>query len=298
MSEFEEDEVELKYIPYASDISKKSLEDFPNVKHFLEISVKQADIVAKQVGRSFQYHQDIVKNRYFSPYALFIEYFIMKCLSNQYNVELTDKFTDKILENPDDYIIGTNTRLRDAITEHYVIFKDLNTQAMDIIKSIKVVSLSHVIYFSEPIPNQEYSVNEDNLREIIRYLESLPYNSVVFNPCLDCKYFNGHADIVFDNDVIYEMKSSKYKPVPLNKFYQTIIYGFSMYMKTGVKVKKFKIYNPLLGVESSLESDNIDYKLFEKVLKHDVTVYSRLQEVLKDKMVLDLSLFAGEEIEN
>ncbi|XP_037825883.1 uncharacterized protein LOC119613886 [Lucilia sericata] len=302
MSEIKDEDCQLKYIPNATMITNSSLDSFPNVKHFFEILVKDKEFVSKHVGRSFRYDNDVEYNRYYSYYGLFMEYFIRKHLSNQFNIEITNRRTEHILEHPDDYIIGKNLTLRDSIKENYEIFKDSHTKAMDIIESIKIVSLSHVIFFREPLPKREYTVNEDNLREIIRYLERLPYKSVDLNPSLGCDYFNADAKLIFDNEVIFEIKTSKLnsltpeqKKLPLSKFYQPIIYGFGFYKKTGIKVRKFKIYNPLLGDEFSIDLDNIDFELFEKVLKRDVTVFSRLHEILNEKMRLDLTLFCDED---
>ncbi|XP_023296518.2 uncharacterized protein LOC111679222 [Lucilia cuprina] len=302
MSDVKKDDVKLKYIPNATTITNKQLGGFPNVKHFLQNLVKNTVVVSKQVGRSFQYNAVVEKNRYFSAHGLFMDYFIRKHLSNQYNIEISDSRTEHILENPDDYIIGKDIRLQNSIREHYEIFKDPNTKAMNIINSIKIVSQSHLIFFGYGIPRRKYNMNTDNLREIIRYLESLPYKTVDLNPMVGCEYFNADADLIFDNDVIYEIKTSKFKSlqkgkakIPLSKFYQTIVYSFGFYRKTGIKIKKFKIYNPLLGDEYSIELQNIDFKLFEKVLKHDVIIYSNLEEILAEEMVLDPTLFPEED---
>ncbi|KAI8124890.1 hypothetical protein FF38_05832 [Lucilia cuprina] len=304
MTEIKDEDRLLKYIPNATMIAISSLDSFPNVKHFFEILVKDKEFVSKHVGRSFRYDNDVEYNRYYSYHGIFMDYFIQKHLSNQFNIEIINQRTEHILENPDDYIIGKNHKLRDSIKENYEIYKDSNTKAMDIIESIKIVVISRVIFYREPLPKREYTVNKDNLREIIRYLESLPYKSVELNPSLGCEYFNGDAKLIFDNEVIYEIKTSKHnsltpeqKKLPLSKFYQPIIYAFGFYKKTGIKIRKFKIYNPLLGDEFSLDLDNIDFELFEKVLKRDVTVFYRLHEILNEKMILDLSLFCDDDKE-
>ncbi|XP_046812274.1 uncharacterized protein LOC124421324 isoform X1 [Lucilia cuprina] len=288
----------FKYIPNATTITNERLDMFPNVKFFFEMLVKDTKIESKHVGRSFRYDESVEKNRYFSAHGLFMDYFIRKHLSNQYNIKIKDMRTEIILENSDNFFIRTDEKLQNAIKEHYEIYKDSNTKAMDIIKSIKTVSQSHLIYFGDDLPKIDYTVNENNLREIIRYLERLPYSMVHLNPNLGCNYFNADADLIFDNDVIYEIKTSKFKSltrdefiIPSSKFYQTIIYGFGFYKLTGIKVKRFKIYNPLLGDEYSIELDNIDFELFEKVLKRDVAIYSRYKDLIINEMIFDFSLF-------
>ncbi|TMW51264.1 hypothetical protein DOY81_003650 [Sarcophaga bullata] len=286
-----------KYIPNATTITNKSLNDFPNVKHFFEMLVKNVNIQTKKVGRSFQYTEDVEKYRYFSAHGLFMDYFIRKHLSNQYNINIIDRRTENILENRDDYDLCE--RLHDAIKRHYEIYKNPDTKALDIVRSIKIVSMSHLIFFGDTIPEHEYAVNEDNLHEIVKYFKSLPYHTVDLNPALGCEYFYADADIIFDNDVIYEIKTSKFQStvaneskMPLSKFYQPIIYGFGLYKNSGIIIKKFKIYNPLLGDEYTIVLNNIDFELFERVLKYDVEIFGSLQKLLEEGV--DLSLFPEE----
>lgn len=292
------EEFKLKYIPNATTITYTSLATFPNVEHFFKKLLKNIKIEIKHVGESFRYHKDVEKHRCYPAHGLFMDYFIRKHLSNQYNIELTDTYAEQILIKPEDYFTSKNWKLEDSIREHYEIYKDPKTQAMDIIRSIRIVSLSHLIYYQQFVPKIEYTIYKENLREVIRYLEQLPYKSVDLNPKVSCEYFDADADLIFDSEVIYEIKTSKYQSlannrhrIPFSKFYQSIIYGFGYYKKTGIKIEKFKIYNPLLGDEFSIELKNIDFELFERVLKRDVILYSRLEELLTDEIVLDKSLF-------
>ncbi|KAM7353107.1 uncharacterized protein ACRADG_005337 [Cochliomyia hominivorax] len=288
---------EIKYRPNATTITNESLDNYPNIKYFFEILVKNTPITSKHVGRSYNYNEDVIKHKYYSPHGLFMDYFIRKHLSNQFNMDITDTRTEYILENWEKFKNEYDESLHDDIQEHYEIFKDSKTQAMDILQTIQIVSYSHLIYFGYGVPKSYFTVNEDNLREIIRYLKQLPYKSVVLNPLLTCDYFYADADLIFDNEIIYEIKTSKHqsltydeRKIPLSKFYQPIIYGFGFYKKTGIKIHKYKIYNPLLGDEFSIELNNIDFELFEKVLKHDVTLNSRIIEAFQE-LTLKLSLF-------
>ena len=288
----------FKYIPHATTITNKKLNDFPNVKHFFELLVKDVDVQAKNVGRSFQYTADVKNYCYFSAHGLFMYYFIRKHLSNQYNINVVDRHTEYILEEPDNYKLCK--RLHDDIKQHYEIYKDPETKALDIVRSIKIVSMSHSIYFGGAIPEHEYAVNEDNLREVVKYFESLPYHKVDLNPALGCEYFNADADIIYDDDVIYEIKTSKFRSteanqlkIPLSKFYQPIICGFGLYKMCGTIIKKFTIYNPLLGDEYTIVLDNIDFELFERVLKHDVEIFTCLEKLLEEGV--DFSLFPEED---
>lgn len=289
-------------MPCATGITNRALDDFPNVQHFLEILVKDTSIDVQQVGQTFPYRYDIIQHRYYSNHGIFMDYFIRKHLSNQFNIEIMDGRTEYVLDNPDEFVIGSKPDLRSAISRHYEIFKDPTTFAMNIIKSIKVVSLAHTIFFHEELPKTEYDINEDNLLEVIKYFENLSYTMVTLNPTLSCEYFFADADLIMDNEVMYEIKTSRFKSLKFNEseiqkdtFYQTIIYGFGFYKRTGKIIKKFKIYNPLLGYEYSMELNDIDFVLFEKVLKRDTEAYCRLREFIEKNISLDLTLFKNDE---
>ena len=148
-------------------------------------------------------------------------------------------------------------------------------------------------------PLQQYNVNENNMKEIIRYFEQLTYKEVDFCLNFDCEYFKTNfICYAFDNDVIYVIKPSRFRSldpdnakVEFDSFKEAILCGFGFYKKINIKVKKFKIYNPILGDEHSIVLNDLDYDLFEKVLKLDTERYSRIMELLKQRRVLNMSLF-------
>ena len=116
--------------------------------------------------------------------------------------------------------------------------------------------------------------------DIVSYINSMPYVHCEFNPTVGSDYFNGDADMIFDNDVIYNTKVSKHKSlhyqhkeISKTSFYQLILYSFGNYKKSNnkVKINKLLIYNPLLGYEYHLSVNNINYDEFECALYHDLT---------------------------
>lgn len=291
MSDLQKDEFKLKYIPTVNGIIT-NLQLFPNIEHFLTNLLKDINNEIKHVGPLLLQQND-EKNRFCLPQGVFIDYFIRKYLSNQYNIKITVAHTEHILEKPDNYrIIGENKKLFDSIREHYEIYKDSKTQAMDIIRSIKIVSLSRLIYNDVPIPSAEYIINEENLQEIIRYLKQIPYKSLDLSAQLNCDYFKANTTtLIFDNEIIYDIITSKSSITPVDKF-RLIIFSFGIYKKIGIKIEKCKIYNTLLGDEYSMVLENLDFKLFEKVLKHDVELSSQLWELMNDQQTLYMSLFS------
>ncbi|KNC25995.1 hypothetical protein FF38_14479 [Lucilia cuprina] len=260
----------------ATNIANKSLHKYPQLKNFIEILTRNSVIQTKKVGREFDYPAGIIKNKLISNYGIFMDYFIRKVLSNQYQIPLTDDVTELVLKEPDTYLKDGSKvccYLSKAISNHYEIFKDPKNQAMDILKSIKLVSLTYTLSFHDPLPKAEVECDNESLQEIIKYFKNLPYSHVEMKSSINCKYFEGNADLIFDQEVLYEIKTSKYsslsrndKNIHVKNFYKLILYGFGYYKKTGKLIKCFKIYNPLLGHEHTLKFDDIDMKHFEQCL--------------------------------
>lgn len=264
----------------ASTIAKTNLNQFQNLKNFLEILVKDVDIETKQVGRKFRYPISIEKNKMQSNYGTFMDYFIRKLLSDQFQINIRDEFAELVINNPDVYFTGRlkNGSLLNDIKKHYLIFKDSRIKALNMLNSIKITSLSYKLTFHDPLPKAECESNNDNLLEIIKYFGKLPYSEVEMKANVDCEYFEGTADLIFDRKVLYEIKTSKFESPSrfdekfhVKNFYKLILYGFGYYKKTGKIIKCFKIYNPLLGIDYAMHINDIDMKHFEKVLKHDLT---------------------------
>ncbi|KAM7347390.1 uncharacterized protein ACRADG_006959 isoform 1-T2 [Cochliomyia hominivorax] len=257
----------------ATDIANHDL--YPNVIKFLQILVKDVDIEIKQVGEKFDYHFSIVKNNLFRNYGIFMDYFIRKCLSNRYEMELSDDITEHILDNTKEYFNGPgkNEQLRNDITKHYDIFKDSQNKTMDILESIRIVSLTYTMSFHDPLPKAKVQWRNENLLAINKYLQELPYRSVEMKPDVNCEYFNGNADLIFDQEVLYEIKTSKYASLKMHNqiknFFKLFLYGFGYYKKTNQIINNYKIYNPLLGLEYTVHLDNIDMIRFEQALKKD-----------------------------
>ncbi|TMW43237.1 hypothetical protein DOY81_011684 [Sarcophaga bullata] len=264
----------------ATDICRKPMIDsFINLKRFLDNLLRNIEITKTNVGKTFNYPNGIVKNKLFSNYGIFMDYFIRKHLSNQYQIDLNDDAVELVLKRPEIYFTGNKKRIQNDILQHYKIFKDPATKAMDIVKSIKIVSLAYTLTFHDPLPKAEVDSDDAMLLEIIKYFKSLPFKRVEMKTVVDCEYFKGNADLIFngrEGEVLYEIKTSQYVTLRRNdvnfskqNFYKLILYGFGYYKKTGKIIKTFRIYNPLLGCEHQIVINNIDFKEFERCLEED-----------------------------
>ena len=265
----------------ASDICRSPLIDsFINLKRFLNNLLTNIVITKTNVGKTFNYPNGIIKNKLFSNYGIFMDYFIRKHLSNQYKIDMNDDAVELVLKQPEIYFTGNKKRVQNDILQHYKIFKDPSTKAMDTVKSIKIVSLAYTLTFHDPLPKAEVDSDDAMLLEIIKYFKSLPFKKVEMKTNVDCKYFSGNADLIFsggEGEVLYEIKTSQYVTLRRNdvnfsnkNFYKLILYGFGYYKKTGRIIKTFRIYNPLLGCTHQIVINNIDFKEFERCLQEDI----------------------------
>uniref|UniRef100_A0A1B0FGV1 Uncharacterized protein n=1 Tax=Glossina morsitans morsitans TaxID=37546 RepID=A0A1B0FGV1_GLOMM len=277
----------FKLTPNATTISNDFPHLFRKVHKFLCNLVKNTEIEINRVGPSFNYHPSVYYSKTFTAHSLYINYFIRKHLATKHDIELRDRRAERVIEHSECFETGTNPKLKAAIEKHYKIFTDRNTKAIDIPYSIKVVSLSHGISFREPVPETEFDAYHDNLVAIVKYLDSLVYNTVEINPKIDCEYFLAEPNIIFDGEVVFQIKVSKLKSLDPNldvisrrKFVQLLLYSFAYYKLTGKKILKFVIYNPLLSYEYVMELDDIDYGLFEAAIEKDVTAFQIIFPIL------------------
>ncbi|XP_037898489.1 uncharacterized protein LOC119643217 isoform X1 [Glossina fuscipes] len=274
-------EKNFKLIPFVSFIRRQqSL--FPttfglyfnhNEEEFITQDMK---IETNQFGNTFQYHPSTKGKEDF--HGRYIKYFIRKHLANKYDVELVDRFAEHVIEYPENYQTAKNPKLKEAIKKHYKIYTDKNTTAIDIRYSIKVVSLSRSIFGERVVPRKEFHTYYENLLAIVKYLDSLTYNTMEMYPELNCEYFQAQSVILFDGDVAFEIMVSKYdlsaKRVKYNqKIIQSILHSLSYYKRTGKKIRKLVIYNPLLGEEHVVELKDIDFELLEEALDKDLTAF-------------------------
>uniref|UniRef100_A0A1A9VEJ4 Uncharacterized protein n=1 Tax=Glossina austeni TaxID=7395 RepID=A0A1A9VEJ4_GLOAU len=247
-------EKNFKLIPFARFIRhNKSL--FPTIfglyfnHNVNEFNTQDIKIETNQLGDTFQYHPSTKGSEDFHGH--YIKYFIRKHLANKYDVELIDRLAEHVVEYPENYETGKNPKLKEAIKKHYKVYTDKNTTAIDIRYSIKVVSLSRSVFCQRNVPRKEFRTYYKNLLAIVKYLDSLTYNTIEMYPELDCEYFQAGLFIIFDGEVAFEI----------------------MVSKTGKKIRKLVMYNPLLGEEHVVKWNDIDFELFEEALDKDLTAF-------------------------
>uniref|UniRef100_A0A1A9WNU4 Uncharacterized protein n=1 Tax=Glossina brevipalpis TaxID=37001 RepID=A0A1A9WNU4_9MUSC len=255
---------------------------FPTIIELLSNLVQDVKIETIHVGKTFEYHSTVLNRHYEDFHSSYLKYFIMKHLATKYDVKLRDYRAEHIVAHAEGYQTGRKPALKAAIKKHYQTFINKQTKAIDINYSIKIVSLSYLIYRQRWIPGKQFYTRSENLLSIMKYLDSLPYNKAEIYPELNCEYFQTVGIITFDDKVHFETKVSKYclldesvktKYKYKKKFFQSILHSFSYYKRTGKKILKFVIYNPLLGYEYVMKLNDIDFKLIEEALRKDITAF-------------------------
>ena len=270
----------LKPPPKASTIFRKDmLNSFPNTRRFLQNLLSNIEIINSKVGESFDYPDRVIENGIYVDYGIFMNYFIRKHLSNQYHTGIEDIANEVVLNKQDVYF--NDRDLKRHIFVHYNIFRNPQTMAMDILESIKIVSLAYSATFDEErVRRVEIDSQNEMLLEVIRHFQSLPFEYVSLTPNLNCDYFRALPDFIFDNGqekVLYNIKTSKYVTLDGNadylspeNFYILIAYAFAYYKTYGVNpINTFVIYNPLLGYEHKIVMKNIDFEEFERCIATD-----------------------------
>lgn len=151
----------------------------------------------------------------------------------------------------------------------YKIFKHLNNDVLKILPHIYRVSSLHKLFFGEKdiVDYDPEMINIDNIKNMLKYISALPnIKNSVLNPICGGTYFNGDADMIIDHTII-DFKVSKFESISVEKFAQLIFYSAGFYLNEKRVIKKFIIYNPLLGMEHTLELPNLDFEKLIAFLK-------------------------------
>uniref|UniRef100_A0A1A9ZKX6 Uncharacterized protein n=1 Tax=Glossina pallidipes TaxID=7398 RepID=A0A1A9ZKX6_GLOPL len=258
----------------ATDISTNKEGKFPKTKQFLSCIYKAIHFEETKTGESFVDQYEKSSRDEAQLRGIYIIYFIRKHLATIYKAKLKDFRIEEVLKIK--HTEGTKEcDMQEEMRECYNCYIDNNC-----LEKIKTVSLAHTMYYAHKgkgssSPTVEIYVEDGNLEAIVKYLETFKseYKSVDINPRLDCDYYQGHANAIFDEEVIFQTLSSKEgKNLPSDKAHQCILYSFAYFKKTQKKILKFIVYNPLAGKEYIMRLDDIDFEGLENALKSDLNI--------------------------
>lgn len=217
-------------------------------------------IQKKQVHEGTSYSDYIIKRNLYSANGVFYDYLIRKYVFNLKNEYAFDSRAETMIDQGyTDYELD------------YAIYQDKTNQVLDILPTVYRVSCLHRLFFGDKV--EDYNpmmLNLENIKTTLNYISSLKnIESSLLNPACGGIYFAGDADMLID-DTIIDFKVSKNAGVGMDNFLQLVFYAAGFYINEGKEMRKFLIYNPLLGLEYTLELKNLDLKklaaFFEDVI--------------------------------
>ncbi|XP_075162161.1 uncharacterized protein LOC142234845 [Haematobia irritans] len=216
----------------------------------------------EHVSNSYNYDDSIHENDLYRYYGIFMGLFIRKCLCRRFNIVCEDERVSDLLESDDPI---ENYYVRRDLPTAYAVYTDHNYRPIDIIDEIKNVALGHSLnnYDDDDISNiYDMDVNFSNLRDIVKFLNRLPYGSFQYKPSLELDLgdftIEGQVDFIFDDYVFCQVATSMYDDAYKRKYAQVLIYvlcdyGENYYEDEEEQEYTIMIYNPLLGMTYSTE---------------------------------------------
>lgn len=241
----------------------KNISRYPELEQFLQKTTNNAVLETNYLYKSFNYPSEIVANRQYNYYGMFIDYFIRRCISEFKKEQFHDRRVNGL---KNDYGEHLDSRVIENV-------ENMQNDTFNILEDLTIYSSYHFLCFREGALERPFNhYNLQYLNCIKNYIKnSFDFEKyILLNPVLGCKYFKADCDIIY-NGIIIDIKNSKFISKTKADFYQHLLYSFGYYDKTRRSIKKFKIYNPLLGLEYDLELNaQIDFNEFQKILIKDV----------------------------
>lgn len=208
------------------------------------------------VGNAYDYDDSVCQGHLYAYYGVFMELFIRKCLCTRFGIDCIDKRTINILSHNR----IRNRSLKHDITCAYAAYCHPQTRAIDIIDDIKLVALSNRLIHRGELEDLDdidnMNVNFANLKEIVQFLNRLPYGDVVYKePCdfeFDLYTLRGVPDFIFDDNVFCQISTSMYAGTYKKKIGKIALYILSHYERNYYENEEdneyeIMIYNPLLN---------------------------------------------------
>lgn len=262
-------------MPTATGICK-SMEKYPGLEHFMRNITNNNILITTKVHQSFYYPREIVEKQLWAYYGIFIDYFIRRCICEFRHENFYDPRVQK-LKNPEEHF--DDIRIEIFKEKKFAIdlaiidrVENIKNDTFDVLEDLTIYSSYHFIRFFEDKLNEPFvHYDKDYLKCIQKHIEkSFDFKKTILsNPDLDCQYFTADCDIIY-NDFIMVIRNSRFRRTKPD-FYQLFLYAFGYYKKSGIKIKKFKFYSTLLGLEYVITlRENLNFFEFERILINEV----------------------------
>lgn len=275
----------------------------PRVENYLRKLIENNPMQIKQVHESSAYEPLVHQMKAWACMGVFYDYLIRKEIYNLLEKEAIDHRASTFEEQLADYneilnvikssrvpadagepeIDDEGKELADSIfpidveklrkpLASYQKYKDPKNATLDIIEDIFNTSMLHRLFFGDSmLAFDPKLLNMDNLKTVLKHVGTFNRNNISLNPVVGCEYFRGDADLILD-DVLLDIKLSMYalkltQVQSRRQLYQLIFYALGVFVNEGKEIRKFKIYNPLLGIEYFLEIPELNFPEFLKLVE-------------------------------
>lgn len=299
-------------MPTATGICR-TIDDYPRLQRFLRNIVQNNILVTTRVHESFQYHKEIIQNKLYPHYGIFIDFFIRRLICEFRNENFYDPRVQKLKnidENFDEHIVEILKADEFSIDLNIIEnVENIKNDTFDILEDLSIYSSYHFICFLQDKLTNPFSYFDiDYLRCIKNHIKkSFDFDKgILSNPSLDCDYFAADCDIIY-NDFIIVIRNSRFQRTK-SDFYQLLLYAFGYYKSSGIIIKKFKFYSTLLGLEYVMVlREDLNMIEFERMLINDVFRKTEVDDILqyedmnddeKQRELRGLEIYVQEKLEN
>lgn len=254
----------------------------PHIQCYFDDLIDRGNVKEEPCHQSYEYPTAVVNQNYCSHFGIFFDYLIRREIHVLLKTEAVDnraemlksalgKYDQKISqgERPnmihvvrDGICIPTSSsnigKLRKFLAS-YKNFKDITNRSVDILEDIFNTSMLHMMSYGRLsfLYCPEF-INPYNVKDVLKYVRTWNLKKIKINPTVSGKLFFGDADLIF-HDSIMDMKVSKDRSLYRRVIYQMIFYALGLFIKNGQQMRKFKVYNPLLGVMYVVDLPYLDF---------------------------------------
>lgn len=154
----------------------------------------------------------------------------------------------------------------------YLKFKDPKNATIDITEDIFNVAMLNRMFFRHPVlPFDPKFLNMDNIKTVLKHVVTFDRRNILLNPVVGCDYFTGDANVILD-DILLQINTSihRFQVTRIQSrihMYQLLLYALGVFVREDKEIRKFKVYNPLLGFEYFFEIPHLDFNEFRKLVE-------------------------------
>lgn len=158
----------------------------------------------------------------------------------------------------------------------YKIFKNTaEYRTKDVLEHVFKTSMFYMMAHGRPtVPYDRDFLNRSNVKDVLKFVKSWNLQGIKINPTVGSELFTDDAGFIF-HDSIMDIRVSKHEPdekrSSFNRgIYKMIFYALGHYSETGLKMRKLKVYNPLLGKMYILKFKRLHFNSLLLEINNDI----------------------------